>query len=76
MRGYKTCRRNAHRQLRPFATNPAIGDALLVNFSGEQTGAPSRCTDIWIGEDTHKQVTEAKKKYTDRLKAEKVAQKK
>ena len=34
------------------------GDALLVNLTGEQTGAPSHCTDIWIGADTHKLVTE------------------
>jgi hypothetical protein len=52
----------------------AVGDVLLVNCTGEQTGTPSRCTEIWIGEDTHKLVTEAqKKKHTERLKAEKVA---
>ncbi len=32
----------------------AVGDALLANVTGEQTGAPSRCTDIWIGTETHK----------------------
>jgi hypothetical protein len=32
----------------------AIGDALLVNLTGEQTTPPSRCTDIWIGTETHK----------------------
>ncbi|MDB6117676.1 MAG: hypothetical protein JWO08_1457 [Verrucomicrobiaceae bacterium] len=36
----------------------AVGDALLINLSGELPGKPSRCTDIWIGEDTHKLVTE------------------
>jgi hypothetical protein len=36
----------------------AVGDVVLVNLSGEQTGSPSRCTDIWVGADTHKLVTE------------------
>ncbi len=36
----------------------AVGDALLVNLSGELPDKPSRCTDIWIGEDTHKLVTD------------------
>ena len=36
----------------------AVGDLVLANVAGEQTGQPSRCTDIWIGEDTHKAVTE------------------
>lgn len=40
----------------------ALGDALLVNLTSEQAGKPSRALDIWIGEDTHKQVTEAQKK--------------
>jgi hypothetical protein len=40
----------------------ALGDALLVNLTGEQTGAPSRCTDIWVGTDTHKLVTEQQSK--------------
>jgi len=40
----------------------AVGDALLVNLTGEQTGAPSRCTDIWIGADTHKLVTDQQSK--------------
>jgi hypothetical protein len=45
-----------------------------VHFSGEQTGAPSHYTEVWNGEDTHKQVTETqKKKHNERLKAEKVA---
>ena len=35
-----------------------VGDALLVNLTGELPGNPSRCTDIWIGADTHKLVTE------------------
>ncbi|RBP45349.1 hypothetical protein DES53_103347 [Roseimicrobium gellanilyticum] len=52
----------------------AVGDVLLANFTGEQAGAPARCTEIWIGEDTHKQVSEGqKKKNAERLKAEKVA---
>ena len=40
----------------------AIGDALLVNQTSEQNGAPSVCTDIWIGADTHKLVTERQSK--------------
>ncbi len=35
----------------------AQGDFILANLTGEQTSAPSHCTDIWIGEDTHKLVT-------------------
>ena len=40
----------------------AVGDLLLVNLSGERRNEPSRCTDIWIGVDTHKAVTEAQAK--------------
>lgn len=40
----------------------AAGDALLANLTSEQPGKPARALDIWIGEDTHKQVTEAQKK--------------
>lgn len=40
----------------------AVGDALLVNVSSEQSGRPSRATDIWIGEDTHKLMTERQSK--------------
>ena len=40
----------------------AVGDALLVNLTGEQPGAPSLCTDIWIGADTHKLVTDQQSK--------------
>jgi len=36
----------------------AAGDALLVNLTSEQNGAPSVCTDLWIGTDTHKVVSE------------------
>ena len=32
----------------------AVGDLVLANVTGEQSGQPSHCTDIWIGEDTHK----------------------
>jgi hypothetical protein len=40
----------------------AVGDVVLANFSGEQAGQPSHCTDIWVGEDTHKAVTERQSK--------------
>jgi hypothetical protein len=36
----------------------AVGDLLLVNQTGEFPGQPAHCTDIWVGEDTHKSVTE------------------
>lgn len=35
----------------------AVGDALLINLTAEQPSAPSQCTDIWIGVETHKLVT-------------------
>ena len=36
----------------------AVGDALLVNLTGELPGRPAHCTDIWAGAETHKNVTE------------------
>ncbi len=39
-----------------------VGDVLLFNRTGELPGKPSHCTDIWIGEDTHKLVTEKLRK--------------
>lgn len=36
----------------------AVGDIVLVNLTGELPGQPSRCTDVWVGTDTHKLVTE------------------
>ena len=38
------------------------GDVLLFNRSAELPGKPSCCTDIWIGEETHKLVTEKQRK--------------
>jgi hypothetical protein len=43
-------------------TDLAVGDLILANFTGEQAGQPSRCTDIWVGEDTQKAVTEKQSK--------------
>lgn len=40
----------------------AVGDLLLVNLTAEQNGVPSVCTDLWIGPDTHKLVTERQSK--------------
>ena len=40
----------------------AVGDVLLANFTAELEGSPSRCTDIWIGADTHKLVSEEQAK--------------
>ena len=40
----------------------AVGDSLLVNVTGEFPGQPSRCTDIWVGKDTHKTVSDLQTK--------------
>jgi hypothetical protein len=40
----------------------AVGDLLLVNFTGERPGRPSRLTDVWVGIDTHKLVAERQAK--------------
>ncbi|MSR43397.1 MAG: hypothetical protein EXS19_05100 [Pedosphaera sp.] len=40
----------------------AVGDALPANLTGELRGAPSRCTDIWIGAETRKLVTAQRSK--------------
>ncbi|HEY6167730.1 MAG TPA: hypothetical protein VI454_06800 [Verrucomicrobiae bacterium] len=39
-------------------TDLAVGDALLINLTGELPGKPSHCMDIWVGAETHKLVTE------------------
>jgi len=39
-----------------------VGDALLVNLTGELPGKPAHCTDIWVGVDTHKSVSEEQAK--------------
>ena len=36
----------------------AVGDIVLVNLTGELPGQPSRCTDVWVGVETHKLVAE------------------
>ncbi|MHB1080978.1 MAG: hypothetical protein ACYC67_16405 [Prosthecobacter sp.] len=38
------------------------GDVLLFNRTAELPGKPSLCTDLWIGEETHKLVTEKQRK--------------
>ncbi|WP_202797459.1 hypothetical protein [Chthoniobacter flavus] len=43
-------------------TDLAVGDLLLVDRTSEQSGQPAHCTDIWIGEDTHKAATEQQAK--------------
>ncbi|MEI9893025.1 MAG: hypothetical protein WDN28_03705 [Chthoniobacter sp.] len=40
----------------------AVGDLVLANVSGELPGQPSHCTEIWVGEDTHKAATERQSK--------------
>ncbi len=37
----------------------AAGDELLVNVTAEAPGKPSRCTEIWVGPETHQLVTDA-----------------
>ena len=39
----------------------AVGDVLLVNVSGELPGRPSKCLDVWVGEETHKRVIDAQR---------------
>jgi hypothetical protein len=39
-------------------TDLAAGDELLYNLTGKTAASPGHCTDIWVGADTHKQVTE------------------
>ncbi|WP_395731024.1 hypothetical protein [Prosthecobacter sp.] len=38
------------------------GDVVLFNRTGELPGRPSSCADLWIGEETHKMVTEKLRK--------------
>ncbi len=45
-----------------------VGDVLLFNRTAELPGKPSHCTDLWIGEDTHKLVTEKLRKDRTALK--------
>ncbi len=40
----------------------ADGDVLLVNYLGEQTGAPHLCADLFVGAETHKLFTERQAK--------------
>ncbi len=49
----------------------AVGDELLVNLSGETATTLSRCLDIWVGEETHAQVSETQRKKAEaRLKTQ------
>jgi len=38
------------------------GDELLYNLTGKTANQPGRCTDIWIGANTHQLATEAQRK--------------
>jgi hypothetical protein len=40
----------------------AVGNLLLVNVTGEQPGAPSYCTDVWVGVETQELVSERQRK--------------
>ncbi len=39
----------------------AAGDSLLVNLTARDATSRGRCTDIWVGEETHKLVTTAQR---------------
>jgi hypothetical protein len=39
-----------------------VGDLLLVNLTAELPESPARCTEIWIGTETHKLATEQQAK--------------
>lgn len=43
------------------ATDFAVGDSLLFNFTGAAQ-APLHCTDVWVGAETHKLVAERQRK--------------
>jgi hypothetical protein len=43
-------------------TDLAIGDVLLVNFSGSGAQRPRRCTDVWVGPETHHLISEQQRK--------------
>ncbi|MFO1483336.1 MAG: hypothetical protein U1F71_08275 [Verrucomicrobiaceae bacterium] len=40
----------------------AVGDLLLFNSTAGLPGKPAHCTDLWVGEDTHKLVAEKQRK--------------
>lgn len=42
-------------------TDVAVGDVVLFSRTAEFPGKPSHLTDLWVGEETHKQLREAKK---------------
>ena len=48
----------------------AVSDELLVNFSGNADAVSRYCSDIWVGAETHKLITEqVRKKHNEFLKA-------
>ena len=38
----------------------SVGDLLLVNRTGDRSGRPARCTDVWIGAETDKPLPNAR----------------
>ena len=40
----------------------AVGDELLFNRTGMRAGHPSRCTEIWVGADSHKLAIDTERK--------------
>jgi len=40
----------------------AIGDLIVINLTGETMDKPSRCTDIWVGDEVRKMATEQQRK--------------
>lgn len=43
-------------------TDIAVGDELLVNLAAPKLGSRGRCTDIWVGAETHCLATEQQRK--------------
>ncbi|WP_050029730.1 hypothetical protein [Verrucomicrobium sp. BvORR034] len=39
----------------------AVGDALIINLTGDFANAPAVCTEVWVGTDLHKALAEAQK---------------
>ncbi len=44
------------------ATELAVGDQLLFNLTGDAAQGQEHCTDVWVGAETHKLVTERQRR--------------
>ncbi len=55
-------------------TDLVVGDALLYNLTGRSATASGRCTDVWVGADTHELATKQQRaKFAAFLKASRPA---